>query len=138
MSTALLPKDAIPKEFTLSASPNEEGEVVVHYKSEKIDRELGRYKVGDLNGMILTKIFPKIKIPWMVEMGLRGFKLPTSFYARAYPDGDEVVLSLSIPLKEGATPWLREKRVKVREWDLAQMGELLGWVKEARKLDNKA
>ncbi len=132
---SLLPQEAIPKEFNLTAAPDGEGNTVVTFTSEKTTKVLGTFAQDSLNGSIIAKVFPKWEIPWMLEMGLKQFKLPKSFVARAYPDDEEIVLALSIPLKEGADPWTKEKRVSVNEWDLSQMGDLLMWVKDARKLD---
>jgi hypothetical protein len=132
---SLLPKEAIPQEFNLTAAPDGKGHTVVTFTSEKGTKVLGTFDQDNLNGSIIAKVFPNWKMPWMVEMGLKSFKLPKSFVARAYPDDEEIVLTLSVPLKEGSEPWTKEKRVKVNEWDLSQMGDVLMWVKEARKLD---
>ena len=137
MIKALLPAGGeLPKQFTLKAGPDGKGDTVATFTTPKNGtKEIGRVKGDDFDGTVLAKIFPDWEPPMMVRMVLSGFKLPKSFEASATPEGEEIVLRLNIPRKNKAD-WKREKRVALREWDLSQLAEVMGWIKDAKNLDN--
>lgn len=129
---ALLPSLDIPKQFTLSAVRTD-GDIVVTFKSPKGERELGRYAENQMSAAILAKVFPEWTPPAFVQMMMSTMPVPKEFTATAHPEGQEIVLQFNVPALVGKPGWPKQKRVKMREWDLAQMSEMLHWAKEAHR-----
>lgn len=136
--TSLIPAIDLPNEFRLTAlpKPTDPNLVVATYQTPDGVKPLGEFPTNELNGGLFLHLFPDTKIPAIGQMFLKQLQLPKEFELSAIPNGDVIHVKLSVT-GAGGSVWKKTKDVNVSTWNLKEMVEVVGWVREAQKANAK-
>ncbi len=128
--TKLMLQPQMPNDFTLHSVPaGAEYEVVFQTPAER--KILGRFSPANLNAGILLQLFPSWKPGAFVKLALGLMVIPPQFSMTARPDGEVIVFDLQLDVPVGP-PRKWSKRIPLQDWTLAQMGEVMAFLKECK------